>query len=120
MRNARRHRDAEPLAIGEVLHVEGDVERQSLALGPRVVGAVDNRGILEAAVVTQHVVLAVSGMLVVSFGPATNGFAMIALADGSSDEIIVGGVGSRRLLAENLRFYAAIGRQRRVVPGLRS
>ena len=38
MRNARRHRDAEPLAIGEVLHVEGDVERQSLALGPRVFG----------------------------------------------------------------------------------
>ena len=55
MRNARRHRDAEPLAIGEVLHVEGDVKRQSLALGPRVIGAVDDRGILEAAVVTQHV-----------------------------------------------------------------
>ena len=31
-----------------------------------------------------------------------------------------GGVSSRRLFAENLRFYAAIGSQRRVVPALRS
>ena len=38
--------------------------------------------------VTQHVVLPVSGILVVSFGPATNGFAMIALADVGGEQFL--------------------------------